>query len=460
MPLPEPPAERENPWFEKRNAFDNAVRAELDGRLSEAGLSATIDGSRLARSSAALVAQTVPKVAQVPTGLGEVPIPLHIIRTRSGFITNVDPLSRHSPASGPTYFVDPINGSNSNDGLTEGTAFQTPAHATTRGGGHWAELVFVESGTFDRTAGLFGIGKGCTVRTLPGVKVKIICGDKVTWTANGAAWSASIATCNGVIDDGYFDALGDPTPLLAVDSVAEVQATPGTYYFDSGTVTARLSDDRTPDLDVYVGRVISSVGWHASVAGDDGSAYLEGVEWWGGTTANFTPPGNGWRLYAKNCGFNAAGSTNGISIWGLAETILVGCHANHNKLDGFNYTDNNGRTGFFLEVNCSGRNNGISGGSNNGSTSHGNYRGIRVGCDYYDNQGANVADVGNAKSYNVGVVAGGSTDYKQDFYTDSEMWVDGCLSSSETGLFAAGGGVIHERETAVSGDIVGTVSTY
>lgn len=41
MALPELPAEREKPWFEKRNAFDNAVRAELEGRLSESELSAT-----------------------------------------------------------------------------------------------------------------------------------------------------------------------------------------------------------------------------------------------------------------------------------------------------------------------------------------------------------------------------------------------------------------------------------
>lgn len=42
MALPELPAENEDPWFVKRNAFDQAVKSELEGRLSEEQLSATI----------------------------------------------------------------------------------------------------------------------------------------------------------------------------------------------------------------------------------------------------------------------------------------------------------------------------------------------------------------------------------------------------------------------------------
>lgn len=42
--LPALPAEKENPWYDKRSAFDEAVRAEIDGRLSEGELSATFAG--------------------------------------------------------------------------------------------------------------------------------------------------------------------------------------------------------------------------------------------------------------------------------------------------------------------------------------------------------------------------------------------------------------------------------
>lgn len=45
MALPELPAENEDPWFVKRNAFDQAVKSELEGRLSEDQLSATIDAA-------------------------------------------------------------------------------------------------------------------------------------------------------------------------------------------------------------------------------------------------------------------------------------------------------------------------------------------------------------------------------------------------------------------------------
>lgn len=43
MALPQLPAENETHWYAKRNAFDQAVKGELEGRLSEAGLTATID---------------------------------------------------------------------------------------------------------------------------------------------------------------------------------------------------------------------------------------------------------------------------------------------------------------------------------------------------------------------------------------------------------------------------------
>ena len=38
MTLPALPAENEDPWYEKRNAFDLAVKSDLEGRLSDAEL--------------------------------------------------------------------------------------------------------------------------------------------------------------------------------------------------------------------------------------------------------------------------------------------------------------------------------------------------------------------------------------------------------------------------------------
>lgn len=43
MALPDLPAKGESPWYDKRQAFDVAVKTELEGRLSEAQLSTTID---------------------------------------------------------------------------------------------------------------------------------------------------------------------------------------------------------------------------------------------------------------------------------------------------------------------------------------------------------------------------------------------------------------------------------
>lgn len=412
---------------------------------------------------AAYAAQAVEAPIDVPAGVG-LTIPLAVLRTPDGYQTNVNPAALHTRRAGPTYYVDPVSGSNTNDGLTPATAFKTPFYASQRNGNDWAEIVITRSATFDRAEGVFLMQAGGTVRAAEGEEVNIICGDRLTtWAANGTAYGASIATCNGVIDAGYLDAYGDPTPLRSVSTVAEVQATPGTYHYAGGTVTVRLHDSRVPDSNVHVGRTVAGTGWHANATGDNVTVYLEGIHWWGGTTtANFTAKGNGWKVLAKDCGFHAAGSGNGITPWGCETVIFQGCSANHNYLDGFNYTDNAGRTGQFVEIDCRARNNGRTGGSNNGSTSHDNYRGARVGGVYIRNEGANVADVGNTRTANIGCQAAGSTSYRQDFYTNqtAKMWVDGCVGASRDALTALDSATLYRRDTVAAGAVVGNVITY
>jgi hypothetical protein len=63
MTLPVLPAENEDPWYAKRNAFDLAVKSDLEGRLSDAELSATF-------GQVGRVQFTVARSAGVTTALG------------------------------------------------------------------------------------------------------------------------------------------------------------------------------------------------------------------------------------------------------------------------------------------------------------------------------------------------------------------------------------------------------
>lgn len=61
--IPSPPVENSDPWFDPRNTFDQAVKAQLEGPLSESEL----DG-RYARTGAGLVGVTVwPTEAAIPS---------------------------------------------------------------------------------------------------------------------------------------------------------------------------------------------------------------------------------------------------------------------------------------------------------------------------------------------------------------------------------------------------------
>lgn len=64
MTLPDLPDPHENPWYAKRQAFDQAVKDELENRLSPDELSATFvqfrnfDGSAVAAGSVVVVTLT------------------------------------------------------------------------------------------------------------------------------------------------------------------------------------------------------------------------------------------------------------------------------------------------------------------------------------------------------------------------------------------------------------------
>jgi len=175
------------------------------------------------------------------------------------------------------------------------------------------------------------------------------------------------------------------------------------------------------------------------------------------------------QLYAKNCTFQRS-TGNGLQVVGASLVICQSCSAHGNALDGFNYHAGNGIIPTAIELDCQGINNGIGSeaNTNNGSTMHDAGSIVRVNGLYHSNKGPNVADVGEAQSWNLGceahstlaAAAGGS---QSNWYCSGAMWLDRCRSygSSFDLVVEPTYTIFHKAlisNGAMEGD--GTITTY
>ena len=144
--------------------------------------------------------------------------------------------------------------------------------------------------------------------------------------------------------------------------------------------------------------------------------------------------------YFKNCKFNNSIQNNGLEVTTNGLYILENCESSGNIKDGFNYhgaLDSTQNT-LVIEINCKGFNNGSNTeGTNNGSTAHESVNIIRVNGEYYNNQNRNIHDVGDSRSWNLGVYAHDNQAADGNFTIDidstntSIMWLDTCKASGD-----------------------------
>lgn len=442
----------------------SATQTAADARYAK---QAQLSAYTLKTVSDALLAVQMPQPITIPAAMGAT-ILTNIQRTAAGqYSTGLNPQALHTPSAGPTYYVDIVAGSNSNNGLTWATAFKDAQYASLANSKN-AGTIMVKAGVYTRAQIPSQIySNGLSIIANPGDKVVFAaCDTSSSWvTAGGSSYSVAIASPNNVLDMAHPDVAGNPLKLTLVASAAVVATTPGSWFGNSTTTYVNLSDGRAPDSNVLVSRAVNTLAYATALAGTTNmSTYVEGIQFWGGTTANLTAPGANAGFYAKNCKWMYTGTTNGMSVIGQVRVALLGCEASYNYLDGFNYhQDTSGNNGETVEVNCTGRYNGAVAGSNNGSTSHDSWKITRVGGFYGYNTGANVADVNNARAFNVGVSSAGSSGYQQDFY-GGEMWCDSCFATSTTAFIndptGPSGGQVNIHNCVYTGVLSGNVVAY
>lgn len=164
-----------------------------------------------------------------------------------------------SPVTAATYYVDNINGSDSNNGTSQATPWKTIAHvnaATIASGAQvlflstdvWHEQITMQSAGI--TYGPYGPARQCSLNsstTYTCTNMPIIDGSDVvtTWTlVTGSTYSSpytSTAT-KGFVDSLY----ADTTPLALQTSLGNVESTPGSIYSNGTLVYVNLLDGSNP----------------------------------------------------------------------------------------------------------------------------------------------------------------------------------------------------------------------
>ncbi|MEK4581792.1 BppU family phage baseplate upper protein [Bacillus sp. FSL R12-0074] len=377
-------------------------------------------------------------------------------------------IEKFVPAVGKAYYVD-VNGVDTNDGLTSATAFKSFSKALLQAD---ARIIYVAPGTYDRNKGWIKTNPASSTLVIkPLYKGDIIFSthqDGLVWAAEGTdkVYKTARSAVVNVYDGLDLDEYGDHKELIKKASIAEVSATPGSWFADATSVYVRLKDDRVPDNTVKV-YVTGGNGW---VQGTK-SIYMEGIKFYGGDspfetlTASATDNMN---LYFKNCEFKYGTkgdlSANGLTIKGARQVFLQNCIAAQNQRDGFNYHVYTSIVPNAIEIDCIGYKNGVGNAenNNNGSTMHDSGNIIRVNCIYFKNKGPNVVDVGSSNAWNIGCVSYNSvsttTSSHINFQTqDGKMWLDGCVSyDSNVDVSVVGTGVAYARRTLKSNQLFET----
>lgn len=222
------------------------------------------------------------------------------------------------------------------------------------------------------------------------------------------------------------DRHGMPVSYTQVSSVQEVSETPFSYYRDNLTMYVHASSAPVIGTDIYC----TLESWYNSIlvtANNNANVtvYLENLIWPCGVRALSTTGGN---IHALNCGAVGMQDLNGTWLMSGVATVLNRCIAAYGRVDGFNYTD-----GTQIEYDCLAYANGDSGGSTQGSTSHGTANTLRIG-GVYESAGQNsILDVGTGQTLNLGCHAG-SRGASHSFGTNNTrtMWCIDCRPSGIT----------------------------
>jgi len=428
----------------------------------------------------------------IPPAGFSIDIPCNVYWNGENYITNLNRfLYKITPET--IYYVATY-GSNSLDGLNEGTALATGNAAVALGNATNApyEVRFIE-GLFDRSR------LWSTTPTQPanfvawGGRVSLTARQALTFTNTiGNVYKATRSSISSEFDEGVLDEFGDPTRCVPLTSEADVAEQPASFYTNDVDVWIHAADSR--NLQADPSGIINNLKINPPTLTTSNNIYVEGIDFDGFQLASFvisnSSPNDDITAYFYNCGFSRANTNtiaqtngNGLSILGAKKVILDSCVTTQSFLDGNNYHFKNEVIPHIIEYNCTVRNSGystISPEANNASTLHDGARGLRIGCDYGWSSGRNVHDVSGVsiqtQSWNIGCISHDSKALRttgganwacgDGIGAKTKMWLTNCESegSVEDYIINSGDTLLYNLGSQTSGwtgvNNGGTLSTF
>lgn len=388
------------------------------------------------------------QVVTAPIGMS-INVPFTI--ERSGRQYRVDPdfniRDRANITVSTTYYVDSVNGSDSNNGLTDSTPFATLTKVNSQGN---ADRIYIARGSefqknqrpleFTRSIEFLTYGTGDKPRITSLINNQI-----GTFSQTSDYYSASAGDFVGkVVDISILDANGNPTQYTQASSIAEVDSTAGSYFWSSSVVYIRTLDDRPPDSDImYYDNLCYRLRENNT------TQYFEGIEFQWSAQFETNDATGGTKVYFKDCQFNGGN----YQFWGLDECIIQNCNAFSYEGDVFNLDDKSGVTGNIYEVNCTVTNYQSGDTSSQCSTLHNTANAIRVGGVYTDAAGQVIGDTGTGQAWIMGMTLDNGGGDVTTFFSNTAWLERNDISGDTTSIQIAAGGVVNHLDNNLAGTV-------
>ena len=334
---------------------------------------------------------------------------------------------------GTSYYVDAVNGDDSNDGLTLAKAIKNIKTVLPKLNDN--DTLYIADGYYFRVNGtLFTTGFNKSVNMIAlGDNVNMIMADEPAWVKTSGkqnVYEVTRSAAKRVIN--LNNMLGrTPQEFKPVSSIDLVETTPYSFFTDN--VKVYVNSGNVPNNKVVP--LLSST--MLRVTNPTGNFYMENINFFGGnSSARFVlTSANNVYLNKMNLQFSCQTNGNGLEVVGGNTIISVNSEASNNWMDGFNYhIGADGSKPNAIEINCVALENGYEKGeagnkSNNGTTIHDGLKAIRINGIYGRNDGGNIADVNaDTQSWNLGCV-GFESYQNKDFHlsSGSHMFLDSCI---------------------------------
>lgn len=255
------------------------------------------------------------------------------------------------------------------------------------------------------------------------------------------------------------DEYGDPNCLFRTGSLSELLLADSGCFFDSNTrrLYVKRGMPGIPGERQLIPCRVSIMGMSAP-----GSRVMfKGIEFIGGSAGACRGRGGDVDsvLVVEDCGFFGNYNADGFQIKDIGLSIAVNCRGSQCANDIANYHSLNGLAPHFIEINCrwSG---GLADGTGNGTTAHEDVVGFRLNVDIADCRGPGLADVDEARSFNVNITSKGHGPHGNASGVRTRnaaaVYIDGLYTSRNAGggIVAAGDSHIFVRRV-ISDDGIG-----